>query len=75
MRSVLAVALAATAGVLLGLTYSAEQWVITKRSTSNICTVQSATSRPLLGTVIGTYDSKGSAEKALKKFKESKTCE
>ena len=63
------------AAILMARAATSEKWVVTKSATSGICTVQPATSRPPLGNVLGTYDSKEAALKARDEFKKKGVCE
>ena len=61
--------------VIAATLQAADRWVITRATTSGNCTVQLETSRPFLGEVIGTYDTRDAAQKALAAFKKSGRCE
>ena len=75
MRTVIVIVVAGLLGLATGVSYKADEWVIARASTSHVCVIQLATSRPILGNMIGRYNSKDAAEKALKQLKQNGTCQ
>jgi hypothetical protein len=69
------------AAVLFGLSAvglllaAADKWVVTQASMSKICYVQRETSRPLLGRVIATFDTKEEAIKARAEMLKTGDCQ